>query len=1165
MNVRRATVGALLCLAAVASGTPMEPARAQVEPTSPVGATASVSVVINEIYYHPVDDNPANEFVELLNAGDAAVDLAGWCLSGVTYCFPAGSTVAAGALVVLRPGQYSGSLSNSGELIQLLDAGGEVIDSVDYDDRGQWPAVADGDGPSLERRDPSEPGTDPGNWVAGTAPSPGVANPSAGVGLLPVFSNVAHTTLPSPSEPVIVTAQLAHATTATLFYRIGFGAEVAVSMSLDAGAYRAEIPPQQAGALVRYRLVAVSDDSQRTGTWPRQGDGSTYSGTTVASAAASGLPEFEWFIPDDEYQRAYRDLTLTGDTGYASVFAYQGTIFDNALVRVKGLSSRTATKKKWKFTLPAGYEFDMGGQLPVPVDEFSLDTANRDDSFVRDVLAAELMTEAGVVGVQQMFPVRVERNGQFYGLYAYTEQSDGSWRDRYGFDDEDAIIYEVGDRRANGRLSSWHLQMPPAEFRLHYGKETREYEDDTQLRTLISRLSDRNRNRRRTWLMQNVDLPQVINAAAASTVLQNDDFGAHNYRLVLGASGRWRVIPNDFDVTLGVTRLRPGDLPPFGSRMLTWIRNPEKSALFDAIIDDPVLGPLYRRRVRSLAEVLLDPTRLELRLAELRAVLETDALLDGVAWPSFPGSLDLALGIDEVASYFAALRRRQLLVTAPASGALPGPQGAVPPVELVAVGAAPTDGGPEWIELYNPASTAVDVSGWSIRPVGFTAPPGTVIGARSRVRLVSDITADTHASVAQWFVIGEFEPGLPDDGAHLTLVTAAGDIADSLTYGDPADPAPLVIVNEINAVADDKLPAGGADAFWGSTPTGNGRDWVELVVVGDHLDLRGWSVLVSNNGGAAVELVLPDQGALADVRSGTILTISEQLATDLSVDPSGGDWWMNLQMSGFDTSNSNTQVTIEDASGAVVFGPVGEGINPLSGVGSDELAALDVSPSPFVTAASAYRDAKVSSFGAANVLSTGSLQDFDGLRVPVIQSNDRVAPSAVTGLASAAAGPRMLSLSWAAASDNIAVAGYRVFANGVLVAEPSTAGAEVGPLVDGVPLQIEVVAVDAAGNRSAVPAMRVVTLPDATAPPPLRGVGARPKARSLRVSWWRSPDPGGVAGYDVRLGDGPVRRTRRTFVVFERLSPATTYTVHVRAVDRSGNAGPWVTRQYRTG
>ena len=111
-------------------------------------------VVINEILYHPPDDTANLEFVELFNSSNNRVDLSNWELSdGIRYTFPEGSVIEPNGYVVIcadpeafaehykseANGQFSKSLSNRGERIQLADAKGRRIDSVEYADAPPWP------------------------------------------------------------------------------------------------------------------------------------------------------------------------------------------------------------------------------------------------------------------------------------------------------------------------------------------------------------------------------------------------------------------------------------------------------------------------------------------------------------------------------------------------------------------------------------------------------------------------------------------------------------------------------------------------------------------------------------------------------------------------------------------------------------------------------------------------------------------------------------------------------------------------------------------------------------------------------------------------------------------------------------------------------------------
>jgi hypothetical protein len=163
-------------------------------------ATRGVPLRIVEINYNP-SGSTAYEFIELQNIGTAPVDLSGMNFEGVTYTFPAFSTLPAGARLVLVSdfdpnafaahypgvtvrGYYSGSLNNGGERIALKDAAGNIITSLDYDDAGGWPVAADGGGYSLEIVNPFGDPDDPANWRASSTPggTPGTGSSTPPLG-----------------------------------------------------------------------------------------------------------------------------------------------------------------------------------------------------------------------------------------------------------------------------------------------------------------------------------------------------------------------------------------------------------------------------------------------------------------------------------------------------------------------------------------------------------------------------------------------------------------------------------------------------------------------------------------------------------------------------------------------------------------------------------------------------------------------------------------------------------------------------------------------------------------------------------------------------------------------------------------------------------------------
>lgn len=168
-------LAAPLAVALAACGGSSSSAPAEPQAVAP----ADKVVVINELNYHDVSDDDANDFIELLNLSDEDVDLSGWCLRGVGFCFEMGSTIAAGGYLVVSGSEFDGRLGNKGEDVTLEDAAGNAHDVVAYADADPWPASADGEGDSLHRANAPEDATEPEAWRAGP-PTPGTGSESAG-------------------------------------------------------------------------------------------------------------------------------------------------------------------------------------------------------------------------------------------------------------------------------------------------------------------------------------------------------------------------------------------------------------------------------------------------------------------------------------------------------------------------------------------------------------------------------------------------------------------------------------------------------------------------------------------------------------------------------------------------------------------------------------------------------------------------------------------------------------------------------------------------------------------------------------------------------------------------------------------------------------------------
>ncbi|MBI1389834.1 MAG: hypothetical protein GC154_15450 [bacterium] len=184
-------------------------------------ADALVSISIDELMYHPLDngdaaDSTSLEYIELVNSTSfplaLSTPLGPWRIDGgVEFIFPPGVTLPAGGRLlvvgfdpsdsarrhafldayqlndqtVTLEGPFTGSLSNRGErvavekLLGVDPADGSlawsIVDEAIYFDRAPWPAEADGTGMALQRVSTRISANDPLNWRA-DAPTPGERN-----------------------------------------------------------------------------------------------------------------------------------------------------------------------------------------------------------------------------------------------------------------------------------------------------------------------------------------------------------------------------------------------------------------------------------------------------------------------------------------------------------------------------------------------------------------------------------------------------------------------------------------------------------------------------------------------------------------------------------------------------------------------------------------------------------------------------------------------------------------------------------------------------------------------------------------------------------------------------------------------------------------------------
>lgn len=759
------------------------------------------------------EDGEAADWIEVRNVDSQPVNLNGWSLTDdaedlTKWIFPA---------LTLQPGQYlvvfasdkdrtsaspylhtNFKLGSEGEYLALVAPGGSTI-ATEF--APHYPP---------QSADVSYGVDAAGNLRYFTEPTPGSANGTGGDDQGPAISNVQHfPAIPTETENLLVLAYVTgNPSAVTLQFRVMFNDEGSAPMYDDGahgdgvagdGLYGALVPHDlyATGELIRYAVTAA-DRVGRTSRVPTpvddvggDGDGNNsapvYRGTVAgADSYTSDLPILHWFVGSPS-KAEKREGTR------AAVF-YDGRYYDNIFVRLRGGEVASHwPKKNFKFDFNPGDHFFFSPDEDA-VEEFNLNTTWSDKSYIRQVLSWETYRDAGVP-YSISFPMRVHQNGQFYSVAIFVEQPDERYLERQNMDPDGALYKMYTSLTSSGGDED---KTDSAQ------KKTRLYEDKSDLQAFIDGLNLPDEEVG-AFLFDNVDIPQVINYLAATVLTHDNDHVGKNYYLYRNSNTNleWQMLPWDKDLTFGRNYTGeyrylvdeiwadddPYSHPLFGDSDHRKVTT-EYNLFIDVLYEDPRIRSMFLRRLRTVMDALLQPPdtpyaklRYEARIDQLYRQMAPDVTLDAARWPIDWGSeqdFDEALTI--LKEQYLYPRRYHLYVT---HG---GPDDDIPPAQTGSprihfggyeLGYGTPNEDSEYFTLYNPNSTAVDISGWRVADgieggVAYTFRPGVVIPARSTLYVSPNVVAFRARTASPrggegHFVQGDYSGRLSHRSGELTL------------------------------------------------------------------------------------------------------------------------------------------------------------------------------------------------------------------------------------------------------------------------------------------------------------------------------------------------------------------------------------------------------------
>jgi hypothetical protein len=759
---------------------------------SPKDASAASpgDVIINELMYKPVSGDTNDEYLELYNTTGAPIDLENWCFSaGITLvtsytdtaCFEVGTTIAANGYLLVSPdiaqtsttysqtavASYVGtSLANGGETVTLIDNTDAEIDTVSYDDANPWPASPDGDGPSLELKDPNTDNSVAASWGASVgAPTPGAENSWVSL-TLPTITSMTDPNDVAASTAVPVTANLTDADSAQLTYKINFDADVVLTMfddglhddgASDDGTYGASIPGQVAGTLVRLKVAATNTDG--TIASPSADDSISYHGYYVAPTVTSNVPILEWFMPDAEYTDMVENHDFD-DQEFDAVFVYDNEVFDSAKIWVKGGVKRVFDKKSFAVDLPAGYTLQLPG-MDRSVDEFHLDSDFIDASGVAVPVAWQIAKEQGM-DVPDVLKVRMQQNGEFFGVYTFLEEYDGVWRRAFNYNK--GAFYKTNTLKTNIvidpvndlELFRQNLAVPPS-------------------------------TDRRAYMLDNLDIPNMLNYMAYMAIIHNWEWqnGKNMNKFHdVNDTGRWQVLPQDIDGTM-VTALGGSA----GAHPVSTLITPFDNSGFEigyndrfqfmSLYQEEDFREMYFRRLRTMVDEYYSNDRYLTLLQDQFDLLQPEIVQDNTKWSTWYGPPTSAKERIEL-QY--AETKEDMLVRFRQPWAVPTVQSTNPVVTIETVNASPGNEAQEYIMLTNNTAESIDLSGWKLTEIGYTIPHGSVLLAGGSAFLVKQDLAYTVANSGT-YILGQYTNSLNDNlSGTLTLLRVDDTESGSKAY-----------------------------------------------------------------------------------------------------------------------------------------------------------------------------------------------------------------------------------------------------------------------------------------------------------------------------------------------------------------------------------------------
>ena len=459
-----------------------------------------------------------------------------------------------------------------------------------------------------------------------------------------------------------------------------------------------------------------------------------------------------------------------------------------------------------------------------------------DKTIFRDVLTQSLMTEAGL-DTQAARPVVVYVNGEYWGVFHLREKMDEKYVEaHFGVKKKDLDLLE-------GYIGSSSSQL-----------EVKEGSEEAFLSLFdYIKANDLSNPNVYAKVAEQLDIENFIAYSAAQIYMDNYDWPGNNIRFwksqAAGSKWRWLVYDTDYTFALHpdnsyatntLGHVLSDDPGPY------WKSWAGASVMLQKLLENDSFRRAFIQKFRDYSVGVFEPSHVINRINQMEARLEPEMTRHLERWgPSHPHMQSVqdwkrnVQALRDFAQNRPAYIQQHLIevfgqsAVAEVYGYTPRPSAgfyaqAVNPVVINEINYnSPEDrDSDDWLELFNPDATTIDLSGWMLMDqqddTPFTLPPNTVIEAGGFLVLCRN--SESFSAIYNQPCIGNWDFGLKGGGELVRLVSPEGETVDSLSYDDEA-PWPLeadglgATLELTNAELDNALaPSWKASQIPGGTP-----------------------------------------------------------------------------------------------------------------------------------------------------------------------------------------------------------------------------------------------------------------------------------------------------------------------------------------------------------